>query len=53
MKSIRELLGGRPPVSLFASATVLEAAQTMHEAKIGAARPPHRTPSGGGPDPDA
>jgi CBS domain-containing protein len=36
MKSIRELVDGRPPISLPASATVIEAVDTMHEAQIGA-----------------
>ncbi len=36
MKSIRELLTGLPPVTLPPTASVLEAAKTMHEEHVGA-----------------
>ena len=36
MKSIRELLSGRQPITLPSSATALEAAQTMQAAEVGA-----------------
>ena len=36
MKTIRELLSGRPPITLPASATALEAARKMAQDRVGA-----------------